>query len=140
MPAPQAGLSSARRADGGSAQGVIKTSFLEAQSAKSAAQKKTTSFLRRLVASVVDRAAHEHYGAAYSMKCLQTSHAVLLLLDRLKIGGVLCEGALCAALVYEETRADGWGGFWGANHHVWAMTAVWRNRRPEHFANASPFA
>ena len=101
---------------------MIKTSFLEAQSAKSAAQNKTTPFLRRLVASVVDRAAHEQYGAAYAMKCLQTSHAVLLLLDRLNIGGVLCEGALCAALVHEDSRADGWGGFWGANHHVWAMT------------------
>jgi hypothetical protein len=101
---------------------VIKNSFLKAQAGKSLAQKRTTPFLRRLVASIVDRAARERYGDAYAMKCLQTSQAVLTLLDRVGIGGILCEGALCAALLYEDSRADGWGGFWGANHHVWAMT------------------
>jgi hypothetical protein len=101
---------------------VIKGSFLKAQSERSRAQNKTTPFLRRLVLSVVDRVAREHYAAAYPMKCLQTSSAVLRLLERLGINGVLCEGALCAALVHEDRTADGWGGFWGSNHHVWAMS------------------
>jgi hypothetical protein len=101
---------------------VIKSGFLEAQSAKSLAQKKTTPFLRRLIASTIDRAAREHYGAAYAMKCVQTSYAVVRLLDQFKIGGRLCEGGLCAAMVHEDSRFDGWGGFWDGNHHVWAMT------------------
>ena len=101
---------------------MIKSGFLEAQSAKSLAQKKTTPFLRRLIASTIDRAAQEHYGAAYAMKCVQTSHAVVRLLDQFEIGGRLCEGGLCAAMVHEDSRFDGWGGFWDGNHHVWAMT------------------
>jgi hypothetical protein len=106
----------------GARERVIKSGFLEAQSAKSLAQKKTTPFLRRLIASTIDRAAQEHYGAAYPMKCVQTSHAVVRLLDQFKIGGRLCEGGLCAAMVHEDSRFDGWGGFWDGNHHVWAMT------------------
>lgn len=101
---------------------MIKASFLKAQSAK-AARGRTPPFLRRLAAGVVDRVALAHYGPAYSMKCLQTAHAVGEVLKRFGVESQLWMGAFCAAEVYEEPGHQGWGGFWGQDHHVWLYTA-----------------
>jgi hypothetical protein len=31
-------------------------------------------------------------------------------------------GAFCAAEIFEEWGHDGWGGFWGDDHHIWLVT------------------
>lgn len=101
---------------------MIKPAFLNAQKAK-AASGRTPPFLRRLAAGVVDRVALAHYDAAYSMKCLQTAHAVGQVLKRFGVDSQLWMGAFCAAEVYEAPGHQGWGGFWGDDHHVWLYTA-----------------
>jgi hypothetical protein len=101
---------------------MIKANFLKSQAAKARTERRTPAFLRRLVGASVDGAARHHYGDAYAIKCLQTSWAVKTLLSDLGIGSRVWLGALCAAEVYEEWGHDGWGGFWGADHHVWLVT------------------
>ena len=101
---------------------MITDSFIRAQSAESLAKKRTTPFLRRLVAQVIDQAASEHYGLSYSMRCQQASQAARNLLANMGVEGKVCLGAFCAPAIYEDHRYAGWGGFWGADHHAWAMT------------------
>ncbi|HEX7759700.1 MAG TPA: hypothetical protein VF459_09370 [Caulobacteraceae bacterium] len=101
---------------------MIKPSFLRAQVAKSRISRRTTPFLRRLVGSVVDKTAHEHYGAAYPTKCLQTAWGVQVLLRRLGLESRLWMGAFCAAEIFAAWGHDGWGGFWDQDHHIWLTT------------------
>ncbi|GGL35612.1 hypothetical protein [Caulobacter rhizosphaerae] len=101
---------------------MIKPTFLKAQMAKAAAGR-TPPFLRRLTAGVVDRVATAHYGQAYAMKCLQTAHAVGEVLKRFGVGSQIWLGAFCAAEVFETSGFQGWGGFWGQDHHAWLYTA-----------------
>lgn len=102
---------------------MIKPAFLKAQVTKAKARRRTPTFLRRLVAQAVDATARAHYGEAYSMKCLQTAKALQTALDRFGIGGRLWMGAFCSVEVYAAAGHDTWGGFWGAEHHVWFVTS-----------------
>lgn len=97
---------------------VIKDTFLRAQTRRSNASRKTTPFLRHLVASVVDDAAARFYGEGYALKCLQTSWATSRLLKKLGIKAGVVLGTFCAAEVYEDVSRFGWGGFWGEDHHL----------------------
>lgn len=101
---------------------MIKPNFIKAQVAKSRANKQVSPFLRRMIASTVDTVARDHYGAAYSTKCLQASCAVHDLLATLGITSQIVVGAMCAAEVFEDPRFGTWGGFWGDDHHVWVTT------------------
>lgn len=101
---------------------MIKQRFIELQVAKSRAGKRTTPFLRRLVAGTVDEVARLHYAEAYPTKCVQTSIAVQRLLGRLGIASRVWLGAFCAAEVFENPNVAGWGGFWGDDHHAWTTT------------------
>tara|TARA_R110002124_G_scaffold264235_1_gene430802 strand:- start:2740 stop:3522 length:783 start_codon:yes stop_codon:yes gene_type:complete len=101
---------------------MIKPAFIKAQVAKAISQRRTPAFLRRLVAQAVDATAREHYGATYSTKCLQASKALQTALKRFGIGSRLWMGAFCSAEIYETSSHDTWGGFWGAEHHVWLVT------------------
>ncbi len=102
---------------------MIKPAFLKAQVAKAKARRRTPPFLRRLVAQAVDATARAHYGEAYSMKCLQAAKALQTALDRFGIGGRMWMGAFCSVEVYAAAGHDTWGGFWGAEHHVWFVTS-----------------
>ena len=87
---------------------MIKQRFIELQVAKCRAGKRTTPFLRRLVAGTVDEVARIHYAEAYPTKCVQTSIAVQRLLGRLGIASRVWLGAFCAAEVFEtQTLRDG---------------------------------
>lgn len=101
---------------------MIKPAFIKAQIAKAKAQRRTPPFLRRLVAQAVDTTARDHYGGAYSTKCLQISKALQTALARFGISGRLWMGAFCSVEVYNTPGQDTWGGFWGAEHHVWLVT------------------
>ncbi|MBN9206680.1 hypothetical protein [Methylibium petroleiphilum] len=101
---------------------MIKPGFIKAQVAKSAANRQTSPFLRRLVFSVVDEVAVAHYGALYPTKCLQTSAAIRAVLERFGIQSRLWVGAVCVAEVFEDAGFASWGGFWDQDHHLWLTT------------------
>lgn len=88
----------------------------------SSARKSTSVFLRELVFAIVDRAVSEHYRDLYPIKCLQSSAAIQVLLDRLGIKSNLFIGATCWAKVSTDGLPEGWNGFWGDDHHVWVAT------------------
>lgn len=101
---------------------MIEPGFIKAQVAKSAANRQTSSFLRRLVFSVVDEVAVAHYGAHYPTRCLQVSAAVRTVLERFGIRSSLWVGAVCVAEVFEDAGFATRGGFWDQDHHLWLTT------------------
>ncbi len=101
---------------------MIKPGFIKAQVARSAANKQTTPFLRRLVFSTVDEVATAHYGPRYSTKCLQASACIQAVLGRFGVKSQLWIGAMCVAEVFDEPGYESWGGFWDQDHHVWVIT------------------
>jgi hypothetical protein len=101
---------------------LIKPAFLKTQKRKTQNDKRVSPFLRRLLASTIDRAAREHYGDAYCMKCVQTSQAMSRLLTRVDVRSKVWVGAFCAPEVFHDTALIKWGGFWGDEHHAWVVT------------------
>ena len=101
---------------------MIKRRFIERQTEKSAAKKRTTSFLRRLVFHTVDAVSRSHYAEDYSMKCVQTAAASKMLLSKVGIGSRLTMGAVCFPKILAGGQFAGWTGFWDADHHVWLET------------------
>jgi hypothetical protein len=102
---------------------MIRKGFLQKQIQKSRREGRTSPFLRRLVFSVVDQALHEHYGADYPQKCLQSSVGIQLVLGKLGIESKLWMGAACFAQAYRNSPGKtGWAGFWDRDHHVWLVT------------------
>lgn len=102
---------------------MIKPGFIREHVEKSHREKRTTYFLRQLVFLIVDETLTKHYGADYSMRCLQSSAGIRSVLDSLGIKSDLFKGAVCIAQVYEEDETvSGWSGFWDKDHHVWVVT------------------
>lgn len=98
---------------------MIKRAFIEKQVERSKRERRTSSFLRRLIMGVVDRSAFEHYGSSYPTRCIQCSAALSLLLRDLGIRNFLTLGAFCIAEVFSDGSPPRWGGFWNRDHHVW---------------------
>ena len=99
--------------------------FLKRQVARSRAQGRTNSLLRRLIYDVVVRSLQAHYGDNYSDRCLQASDGVRQLLQSLGINSGLVHGAACFSQVYAGPPVVvSWGGFWEKDHHVWLMTEL----------------
>lgn len=101
---------------------MIKSCFVKAQVANSAANWRTSTFLRRLVFSVVDEVADAHYGAHYPSKCFQASAAIRAVLDWFGIRSRLWVGTVCVAEAFEYPGYATWGGFWDQAHHLWLTT------------------
>jgi len=102
---------------------MIKQAYLNKQLDKTRHVKKISPFLRRLVFFVVDSALREFYSETYSMKCLQSSVAIRLILKEYGIKSREFAGALCVSQVYNrEDKIPNWNGFWGEDHHVWLTT------------------
>jgi hypothetical protein len=102
---------------------MIKKGFLQKQAQSSRRDKRTTPFLRRFVLSIVEEALLARYGNRSPEKCLQSSLAIQLVLDRLGISSDVCEGAACFAQAYKNAPQEiRWVGFWGEDHHYWLMT------------------
>lgn len=101
---------------------MIKKRFIDRQIEKSAAARRTTPFLRRLVFQTVDTVSRSHYAKDYSMKCVQSAAAMKMLLAKMGIGSRLTMGAVCFPKVTISGQFAGWTGFWGAAHHVWLET------------------
>jgi hypothetical protein len=102
---------------------MIRKGFLQKQVQKSRRERRTSSFLRRLVFSVVDQTLHDHYGGDYPQKCLQSSVGIQLVLGKFGIESKLWMGAACFAQAYRNSPGKtGWAGFWDRDHHVWLVT------------------
>lgn len=102
---------------------MIKKGFLQKQVQSSRRDRRTTPFLRRFVLSIVAEALQVHYGIESPEKCLQSSLAIQLVLDRLGISSSPWMGAACFAQAYKNApHRTGWAGFWGEDHHVWLIT------------------
>lgn len=102
---------------------MIKSSFLKKQIEKAKEKRKTPKFLRRLIFLAVDRALKKHYSETYSMKCLQSSLALGMVLEKFDIRSRAIVGGVCVAQVFDDNkRTPSWNGFWGEDHHVWSYS------------------
>ncbi len=102
---------------------MIKQAFIKKQLEKTKRERETFLFLRRLIFYVVDRALIQHYPDTFSMKCLQASVAIRILLDLNGIRSREFMGAVCVSQVFEdESKLPSWNGFWGEDHHVFLVT------------------
>ncbi|PKH04774.1 hypothetical protein [Moritella sp. Urea-trap-13] len=102
---------------------MIKKAFLDKQVSKARSESKTPEFLCRLCFIVVEKVLTQHYSDSYSMRCLQSSVALSLLLKRFGIKSQLYTGELCVSQVFLDDRiVPNWNGFWGDDHHVWLRT------------------
>jgi hypothetical protein len=96
---------------------------IEQQLAHSKGQRQTTDFIRQFVFTVVDRALCDHYGSNYSIRCMQSTFGILDVLSELGIKGRAWGGAVCVAGVTTSNPFEiNWHGFWGDDHHIWAVT------------------
>lgn len=102
---------------------MIKKTFIQKQIEKSKREKKTSLFLRRLIFYVVDIALKKHYSETFSMKCLQSSVAIRILLEQNGIKSRELMGAVCVSQVFnDESKSPSWNGFWGDDHHIFLAT------------------
>lgn len=102
---------------------MIKKTFIQKQVKKSKQEKKTSLFLRRLIFHVVDIALKKHYSETFSMKCLQSSVAIRILLEQNDISSRELMGAVCVSQVFnDESKSPNWNGFWGDDYHVFLAT------------------
>ncbi|MEZ8257405.1 hypothetical protein BCU92_02560 [Vibrio cyclitrophicus] len=102
---------------------MIKKGFLDKQATKAQNERRTPDFIRRLCFSVVENVLIQHYAESYSMRCLQSSLAISLILKRFGIKSEACTGEVCVPQVFSDTNTGPrWNGFWGDDHHVWLMT------------------
>ena len=103
---------------------MITTQWLQDQVRLSVDAYATTNPLRQLIFHVVHRALVAHYGGDYSIRCLQSCHAIQTLLGDLGIRSGICEGALCFANGYASLPGHlSWTGFWDKDHHYWLSTS-----------------
>lgn len=102
---------------------MIKEAFLNKQITKAQKESRTPDFLRRLSFLVVDKVLIDHYFDSYSMKCLQSSLAISLVLDQFEIRSRAFIGEFCISQAFEDDNImPSWNGFWGEDHHVWLCT------------------
>jgi hypothetical protein len=109
---------------------MITRDEIQSELAQSFEHRQTTGPLRRLVLSIVDRAARRHYGETYPTRCVQTATVISLLLEQFGIESQVWGGAFSypERLKVIATAGSGalaspaWGGFWGENHHAWVVT------------------
>jgi len=102
---------------------MIKKTFLDKQATKAQNDRRTPDFLRRLCFTIVEKVLIQHYSDSYSMRCLQSSLAISLILKRFGIKSQAYIGEVCVPQVFAENSiAPRWNGFWGDDHHVWLMT------------------
>ena len=83
---------------------LIKKTFIQNQVKKSKIEKKTSLFLRRLIFHVVDIALKKHYSENFSMKCLQSSVAIRILLEQNNIKSRELMGAVCVSQVFDDVH------------------------------------
>ena len=82
---------------------MIKESFLKSQINKAKKERKTPSFVKRLVLLSLDDALAAHYSNERSMKCLQSSLALVALLEKFNIKATIWSG-LYAFQKYQKIR------------------------------------
>lgn len=99
---------------------MIPPGFLQKQLEKSKTERSTSDFLRQLVLKIVDGALRAEYGDNYSMRCLQSSEGIRLLLESFGIRSYLVKGAVCFAQVHPSGFR--YEGFWDQDPHAWIMT------------------
>ena len=96
---------------------------IETEVARSRSAKTTSTAIKQLTFSVVDRALREQYGDNYSDRCLQGSVAANIVLERLGIDSRLVGGSVCVPMLGTGLPfRTGWQGFWDHDHHVWLHT------------------
>lgn len=80
--------------------------------------------LKLLAMDIVHRAMVECYGDNYSIRCMECTMGFKSIFTKWGIDGFIVMGALCIPNI--EPRMDlltaTWAGFWGKDHHFWAMT------------------
>ena len=102
---------------------MIKESFLKSQINKAKKERKTPSFVKRLVLLSLDDALAAHYSNERSMKCLQSSLALVALLEKFNIKATIWSGAVCVSKIPDNSAFPAsWNGFWGDDHHVFCCT------------------
>lgn len=102
---------------------MIKKGFLDKQTTKAQNERRTPDFIRRLCFSLVEKVLIQHYSDSYSMRCLQSSLSIALILKRFGIKSQAYTGEVCVPQVFSDNKtAPRWNGFWGDDHHVWLMT------------------
>lgn len=102
---------------------MIKNSFLRKQIDKSKRERRTSIFLRKLIFYVVEKTLKDQYGNDCSMKCLQSSVAISMLMNGFGIKSMEILGSVCVSQVFEDlSKPPSWNGFWGDDHHVWNIT------------------
>lgn len=102
---------------------MIKNSFIKKQLDKSRREKRTSDFIRKFIFYIVEKALKDHYGKVYSMKCLQSSVAISMIMNEFGIKSREFAGAVCVSRVFEDpNKPPGWNGFWGDDHHAWTIT------------------
>ncbi|MEM6250658.1 hypothetical protein [Shewanella vaxholmensis] len=102
---------------------MIKRVFLDTQATKAQNERRTPDFVRRLCFMIVEKVLIEHYIDSYSMRCLQSSLAISLILKRFGIKSQVYVGEVCVSQVFSDNNiAPRWNGFWGDDHHVWLVT------------------
>jgi len=102
---------------------MIKKAFLKKQIIKTKKDKKTSIFLRRLIFFIVDKSLKKYYKDTFSMKCLQSSVAIRMLLEIYEIQSKEYMGAMCVSQVFhDDFQPPNWDGFWDKEHHVFLST------------------
>lgn len=120
-PRSPASMDADRRRQSGTNGGLISQGRLDEELAASKAVRRTSPFLQELTFQVVDAALTAHYPKDHAIRCLQAAAGVQRVLSALGIAARLYGDALCVA----EVSALGivtWGGYWGTDHHIWAVT------------------
>jgi hypothetical protein len=102
---------------------MITNEFLQCEVAESKRLRLTSPFLRRLAVYAVKSALERHYGNDYSDRCLQSSCAFEMFLNRVGLRGKIWTGAVCYAEKYKDSAYfASWAGFWDQDHHVYFVT------------------
>lgn len=79
--------------------------------------------LKKVIFHIVRNALIKVYGENYSIRCLQSSLAIIEIFNYYKVKSVIVEGNVCFALVYGKNPFQiSWGGFWDKDHHYWVMS------------------
>ncbi len=105
---------------------MIKINFLKSQYQKSHSLQKTTPFLKKCLASVVENAARNFWqaqGQEGVASAAQVAQSLVGLLEHVGISATLHIGEVCVFEVLQHPPRPSWGGFWGdTDYSVWVET------------------
>lgn len=85
-------------------------------------EKSCTPFLKYFVFGLIGKCLFKIYGQESSIKCLQSSISIQLILEKLGIKSRIYLGSCCFGMTEKNTRTFRWGGFWDGDHHLWLVS------------------